>query len=315
MRGLTQQQMAKASGLPRATWANLETGGANPTLSVLHRVASALQVTIEELISRPRTAAQLYPRERLPTRKRGDVTVRSLVPDPIPGLAMERLQLPRGGRMIGIPHTPGTREYLACESGEILLVAGGEQWRLRPLERRCNDEPVECPDGANCEINCLDEDTCQAEITCPDDGNCVVNCSDIGTCTELIDCGNSVNCEVNCDEDDSCQSNFAVQGKLAALTLLCQGDGTCSGNTIECGGAGCLIACDGIDTCDGDMRLEGRKSVLDCNGTQSCSGLIDCSIDQEGCQVNCRGADSCLQPVTDASGFTLLALQLRVRPG
>src|SRR3954467_13552781 len=69
MRGLTQQQMAKASGLPRATWANLETGGANPTLSVLHRVASALQVTIEELISRPRTAAQLYPRERLPIRK------------------------------------------------------------------------------------------------------------------------------------------------------------------------------------------------------------------------------------------------------
>ncbi|HYV43725.1 MAG TPA: XRE family transcriptional regulator [Myxococcaceae bacterium] len=132
MRGLTQQQMAKASGLPRATWANLETGGANPTLSVLHRVATALQVSIEELISRPRTSAQIYPREGLPTRKRGDVTVRSLVPDPIPGLEMDRLQLPARGRMVGTPHTPGTREYLACESGEILLVAGGEQWRLRP---------------------------------------------------------------------------------------------------------------------------------------------------------------------------------------
>jgi len=132
VRGLTQQQMAKASGLPRATWAHLETGAANPTLSVLHRVAAAFQVTIEELISRPRSSAQLSPRDRLPTRRRGDALVRSLVPDPIPGLEMDRMELPPRRRMIGVPHTPGTREYLACESGEILLVASGEQWRLRP---------------------------------------------------------------------------------------------------------------------------------------------------------------------------------------
>ena len=29
--GKTQQQMAKLAGLPRATWANLESGSANPT--------------------------------------------------------------------------------------------------------------------------------------------------------------------------------------------------------------------------------------------------------------------------------------------
>jgi transcriptional regulator with XRE-family HTH domain len=32
-RGLTQQQMAKISGVPRPTWANLESGAANPTLA------------------------------------------------------------------------------------------------------------------------------------------------------------------------------------------------------------------------------------------------------------------------------------------
>ena len=32
--------------------------------------------------------------------------------------------------MTGVPHTPGTREYLTCESGEIVLVAAGETWRL-----------------------------------------------------------------------------------------------------------------------------------------------------------------------------------------
>ena len=45
-RGLTQEQMARLSGIPRATWGHLESGGANPTLSVLHKVALALQVQI-----------------------------------------------------------------------------------------------------------------------------------------------------------------------------------------------------------------------------------------------------------------------------
>ena len=33
-RGLSQQQLATASKIPRATWATLESGAANPTLAV-----------------------------------------------------------------------------------------------------------------------------------------------------------------------------------------------------------------------------------------------------------------------------------------
>jgi quercetin dioxygenase-like cupin family protein len=32
----------------------------------------------------------------------------------------------------GIPHTPGTREYLTCERGRIELVASGERFELGP---------------------------------------------------------------------------------------------------------------------------------------------------------------------------------------
>ena len=49
-RGLSQHQMARIADMPRATWANLESGAANPTLSVLVKVAHALQVRLEELI-------------------------------------------------------------------------------------------------------------------------------------------------------------------------------------------------------------------------------------------------------------------------
>ena len=34
--------------------------------------------------------------------------------------------------MAGTPHTPGTHEYLTCESGAITLHAGGAVWHLEP---------------------------------------------------------------------------------------------------------------------------------------------------------------------------------------
>ena len=44
-RGLSQQQMARLAGIPRPTWASLEAGGANPTLAVLSRAASACSIS------------------------------------------------------------------------------------------------------------------------------------------------------------------------------------------------------------------------------------------------------------------------------
>ena len=131
-RGLSQQQIARLADIPRATWANLESGAANPTLAVLVGVAQALQVRLEELIEPPRRSGRLYPVSALPVRKRGDVTVRKLLPETIAGLEIERMELPPGGAMSGIPHTPGTREYLTCERGQVELSAGGERWSLSP---------------------------------------------------------------------------------------------------------------------------------------------------------------------------------------
>jgi transcriptional regulator with XRE-family HTH domain len=129
-RGLTQQQMAKSAGLPRATWANLETGSANPTLSVLHKAAVALQVPLDELVASPRAACRFYARAQLTERRRGAVRVRNLLPDPVGGMMFERLELPARSQLVGVPHMPGTREYFACETGSIELTAAGERWRL-----------------------------------------------------------------------------------------------------------------------------------------------------------------------------------------
>ena len=131
-RGLTQQQLAKISGLPRPTWGNLESGAANPTIAVLVKVAAALQISVEELLSPPRPSARLYPAGSLPVRQRGLVQVHKLLPEPLAGMEIDRFEMPPGSHMAGIPHTPGTREYLTCEAGSIELSESGQTWLLNP---------------------------------------------------------------------------------------------------------------------------------------------------------------------------------------
>jgi XRE family transcriptional regulator, regulator of sulfur utilization len=129
-RNLTQEQLARLSGVPRPTWSNLESGAANPTVSVLARVAAALQVPVEELISPPKAQTKLYLADSIPRKQRGGVLIRKLLPDYLQGLELDRLELPPRSHMTGVPHRLGTREYLACESGQVELVVSGEKYEL-----------------------------------------------------------------------------------------------------------------------------------------------------------------------------------------
>ena len=130
--GMTQQRLSDRSGVPRATLATLESGAGNPTLAVLVRIASSLNVSIEELIGPPRDTGRVYRADQLPARRRSGVTVGKLLPDALSGIDLERLHLPVGASMKGVPHSAGTREYLFCERGRIELVASGNRYELDP---------------------------------------------------------------------------------------------------------------------------------------------------------------------------------------
>ena len=101
-----------------------------PSFVVLLKAATALQVSIEELVAPPRATARHFPAGSLRSRRRGRVVVETLLPEPVPGLQLERMSFPPGSGTTGIPHTPGTREYLCCERGEVMLTASGESWTL-----------------------------------------------------------------------------------------------------------------------------------------------------------------------------------------
>jgi transcriptional regulator with XRE-family HTH domain len=129
-RNMTQQQLADLAGLPRATWASLESGTGNPTLAVLTRLASALQVSIEELIAPAREQMEFFPAGFAKPRKKSGGSITPLIPESIRGMDIERIELEPGGVFNGTPHTRGTREYLSCESGIIELVAAGHIRKL-----------------------------------------------------------------------------------------------------------------------------------------------------------------------------------------
>jgi quercetin dioxygenase-like cupin family protein len=130
-RALTQGALAKAAAVPRSTIANLESGAGNPSLVVLVKVAAALGVPIDELLASPRAMVRRWRAAELATRERGrGVTIRELVPEPVPDEMMELMEFAPGAVMGGTPHLPGTREFFTCLTGQVNLMVAGERYAL-----------------------------------------------------------------------------------------------------------------------------------------------------------------------------------------
>jgi transcriptional regulator with XRE-family HTH domain len=133
LRNMTQAALAKLAGIPRSTIAYVESGAGNPSLQNLMRIALSLQVSLDELLSAPRGRYKLVKNAEVTVTSRGrnsSVQVYELLPDPIPGMHMDRMEFQANGRMAGSPHIQGTKEYLTCLQGEVTVRTGREVFRL-----------------------------------------------------------------------------------------------------------------------------------------------------------------------------------------
>ena len=128
--GLTQAVLAKRAGVPRSTLTHLESGEGNPSLHNLARIAGALRVSIEELLAAPRPEVQLIKAADLPRAERaqGSVALVRLLPDAVPGLQIERMEIRPGGWMRGTPHVQGTKEYLTVIEGTTRVGVMGQSY-------------------------------------------------------------------------------------------------------------------------------------------------------------------------------------------
>ena len=130
-RALTQEALAKSAGVPRSTIANLESGDANPSLAVLVKVTGALGVPIDELLGAPRAKVRQWAAADIAAQTKGrGVTLRPLVPEPVPEEQLTVMDFEPRASMRGTPHLPGTREFFTCLTGRVTIFVAGDRHDL-----------------------------------------------------------------------------------------------------------------------------------------------------------------------------------------
>lgn len=132
-KGLSQVQVAQMAEIPRSTLTHIESGSGNPSLQNLVKLSTALQVSIEELLSRPRNECELQRLENIPMlrRSQGRVRVFKLMPDKLKGLEVDRMEIDKGSTMGGQPHLAGAKEYLTVIRGEVTVQVAGDAYVVR----------------------------------------------------------------------------------------------------------------------------------------------------------------------------------------
>ncbi|MEP4146789.1 MAG: helix-turn-helix domain-containing protein [Halioglobus sp.] len=129
---LSQERLAQKAGIPRSTLTHMESGSGNPSLTNLCKLAAALGVGIEELLSRPRNECSLLKQDKVPIQKRsaGKVEVHKLMPDRVRGIEIDRMVFNNGASMAGKPHLQGTKEYLVGLAGATTVSVAGQHWEV-----------------------------------------------------------------------------------------------------------------------------------------------------------------------------------------
>ena len=129
-RKMTQAQLAKIAGLPRSTITHMESGDGNPSIQSLAKVSAALQVSIDNLLVAPRPVCALIKAEDVHVEDRGGALLYKLLPDQIPGMEIDRLEIPPGRKLAGKPHLESTKEYLTCLHGTVVVSVAGERFEV-----------------------------------------------------------------------------------------------------------------------------------------------------------------------------------------
>lgn len=124
------ERTAEAAGVSRSMLGQIERGEANPSAALLHKLAMALRVPVEELLHHEPETEELLYRGLESMGQRfggGKVQLHETVPyDPFTALRQSRADVFIGGRYELPPERSGTVGYLLLISSGALAVTTGE---------------------------------------------------------------------------------------------------------------------------------------------------------------------------------------------
>ncbi len=132
-RGMSLDDLARASGVSRAALSQIETCKSNPTVGVLWKIAVGLGVPIAELIGAPRSGVVVLRRgdSQLLRSADGRFESRPLTPaGASPLVELYELRLAARSTHHSDAHSPGTNEVLIVLSGVCRMRVGEETFEL-----------------------------------------------------------------------------------------------------------------------------------------------------------------------------------------
>ena len=133
-RGMSLDDLSKASGVSRAGLSQIETCKTNPTVGILWKVAVGLGLPFADLIGEPASAAAVVRKSASNVLRSmdGKFTSRPLAPSGAsPLVELYELSVAEGTAHTSEPHAEGTRELLVVLGGALRLRVGDALYELR----------------------------------------------------------------------------------------------------------------------------------------------------------------------------------------
>lgn len=134
-RSLSLEGLAGRSGVSRAMLSQIELGQSTPTINVLWKIASALNVPFSALITEPRPSQAKVLRgasAKILSSQDGGFSSRALFPFDNPRrVEFYELRLRAGSIESAEPHAAGTVENLVVTQGRVEIRVGGESHDLQ----------------------------------------------------------------------------------------------------------------------------------------------------------------------------------------
>jgi len=130
---LTLDAAASVTGVSRSMLAQIEKGDANPTISVLWKIANGYKVSFTSLIEEAPKAATVLPADAVQPIIEGDgkyINYPTFGFDEHRGFETYRIVIATGGSLQAEPHLAGTEEYITVFSGKVEIVAAEQIFTL-----------------------------------------------------------------------------------------------------------------------------------------------------------------------------------------
>ncbi len=127
---LTQTKLADMANIPRATLANMESEQSNPSITLVVKVAQALGVSVDDLISRQSAHVTEVSRKDMPVTQLDDGRFSSTRASPISTqkLQINDINMKPNCYSKGVPHPEGSHELFLCLEGSACVEVQGEEY-------------------------------------------------------------------------------------------------------------------------------------------------------------------------------------------